>query len=289
MADLAPCRRGGRDAGGKGAPKYSISVPLAMWEMNQNDTRRDTGSKLCRFGMAQRLTIREHWGGIILSPAATRTVSRDDRELIARYGVGVVNCSWAKLDDVPFHKLKSGGDRLLPYMFAANPTKYGQPCTLSSCEALAAALHIAGFARDARLVMAKFKWGESFYQLNGEYLDRYAACADSAAVIRVQKEIIAMIEKEKVEARAAKAADSANDYGGNFGIESSEEEEEYEDDPAAAQPEPEQAGALPQCHSHGLSPGLPPSWSGLAFSRQARSGWGSSQRRRRSGWPACSS
>ena len=50
--------------------------------------------------------------------------------------MGVVNCSWAKLDDVPFHKLKSGGDRLLPYMFAANPTKYGQPCTLSSCEAM---------------------------------------------------------------------------------------------------------------------------------------------------------
>jgi pre-rRNA-processing protein TSR3 len=113
-----------------------LSVRLGMWEMNQNDTRRDTGSKLCRMGMAKRLTVREHWGGIILSPAATRTVSKDDRELIARYGVGVVNCSWAKLDDVPFHKLKSGGDRLLPYMFAANPTKYGQPCTLSSCEAM---------------------------------------------------------------------------------------------------------------------------------------------------------
>ena len=113
-----------------------LSVRLGMWEMNQNDTRRDTGSKLCRMGMAKRLTIREHWGGIILSPAASRTVSKDDRELIARYGVGVVNCSWAKLDDVPFHKLKSGGDRLLPYMFAANPTKYGQPCTLSSCEAI---------------------------------------------------------------------------------------------------------------------------------------------------------
>ena len=113
-----------------------LSVRLGMWEMNQNDTRRDTGSKLCRFGMAQRLTVREHWGGIILSPAATRTVSKDDKELIARHGVGVVNCSWAKLDDVPFHKLKSGGDRLLPYMFAANPTKYGQPCVLSSCEAM---------------------------------------------------------------------------------------------------------------------------------------------------------
>jgi pre-rRNA-processing protein TSR3 len=151
--------------------------------MNQNDTRRDTGSKLCRFGMARRLHMRDHFGGIILSPAATRTVSRADRELIGQHGCGVVNCSWAKLGEVPFqkmkvqalappspaparaaigrpspsaltlwlaavgHALKSGGDRLLPFLLAANPTKYGQPMTLSSAEALAAALFIAGFAR----------------------------------------------------------------------------------------------------------------------------------------------
>ena len=48
---------------------------------------------------------------------------------------------------------------------AANPTKYGQACVLSSCEAIAAALYIAGFPHDARLVMEKFKWGDSFFQL----------------------------------------------------------------------------------------------------------------------------
>eukprot|EP01052_Picozoa_sp_SAG31_P025297 SAG31_NODE_2210_length_6179_cov_78.720230_5_plen_153_part_00 len=127
--------------------------------MNQNDTRRDTGSKLCRFGMARRLNVREHFGGIVLSPAASRyglllsrfhgifpaesliyaprnrlllsrfygtfsrcishvrtgkpgtnresvtlgrTVSAADRSLIEAHGIGVVNCSWARLDDVPF-------------------------------------------------------------------------------------------------------------------------------------------------------------------------------------------
>ena len=107
------------------------------------------------------------------------------------------------------------------------------------CDALrlgqAAALYIAGFEQDARLVMAKFKWGDSFFQLNGEYLDRYAECDDSADVIRVQNEIMAMIEEEKVTRAAEKAANTDNDYGGNFGIlSSSEEEYEYEPQPAAA-------------------------------------------------------
>ncbi len=53
---------------------------------------------------------------------------------------------------------RSGGDRLLPFLLAANPTKYGQPCTLSSAEALAAALAIAGKEADARTLMARFNW-----------------------------------------------------------------------------------------------------------------------------------
>ena len=150
-----------------------------------------------------------------------------------------MNCSWAKLGDVPFTKLRSGGDRLLPYMFAANPTKYGQACVLSSCEALAAALFVAGFPDDARLVMEKFKWGASFWQLNGEYLDRYAACDNSVEVIKVQQEVIAMIEAEQAASVAAKHGKD-REYGGNWGILSSSEEQEeeyYGEDEEQAQPE----------------------------------------------------
>ena len=118
---------------------------------------------------------------------------------------------------------------MLPYLFAANPTKYGQACVLSSCEALAAALYIAGFADDARLVMDKFKWGDSFFQLNGEFLERYAACENAEQVIQTQAEIISMIEEEQAESERAKAG-ADREYGGNWGIITSSSESEYEYD-----------------------------------------------------------
>lgn len=132
-----------------------------------------------------------------LSPAATHVVSPTDRELVARAGCAVVNCSWARLDDVPFRRLSSGGDRLLPFLVASNPTKYGQWYTLSSAEALAAALYITGFKADALAVMACFTWGDSFWQLNTRYLDAYAACADAPAVLAAQQRFMDDIERER--------------------------------------------------------------------------------------------
>ncbi len=70
----------------------------------------------------------------------------------------MVDCSWNRLDDVPFGRIKGYAPRLLPWLLAANPVNYGKPCKLSCAEALAAALYICGWKEDAAVVMGRFKW-----------------------------------------------------------------------------------------------------------------------------------
>jgi len=55
-----------------------------------------------RQGLVKELRLGVPWPGVILSPAGTRVVSAEDGELIAAKGLAVVDCSWNKLDEVPF-------------------------------------------------------------------------------------------------------------------------------------------------------------------------------------------
>ena len=50
------------------------------------------------------------------SPKATQVVSPSDRQYILNAGLAVVECSWARLDDVPFSKIASLHERLRTYL-----------------------------------------------------------------------------------------------------------------------------------------------------------------------------
>lgn len=161
-------------------------IQLAMWDFGQCDAKRCTGRKLSRFGLLKELRVNNGFGGIVLSPVGTQCVSKEDYSLMKRKGLAVVDCSWARLSDVPFVKLRCTAPRLLPWLVAANPVNYGRPCQLSCVEALSAALLICGEEETANLLLGKFKWGHAFLSLNRELLKAYADCENSSDIITVQ-------------------------------------------------------------------------------------------------------
>lgn len=50
-------------------------------------------------------------------PKGTQVVAPDDREIVANSGVAVVECSWARLEEIPFHKIKSPHERLCESLY----------------------------------------------------------------------------------------------------------------------------------------------------------------------------
>ena len=172
--------------------KFSI----AMWDLEQCDPKKCSGRKLSRFGMIKILKLGQRFNGIILSPIATQCFSINDKKIVEDHGIAVVDCSWAKLEETPFHRMKGNHLRLLPYLIAANPINYGKPCQLSCVEAIAATFQLSGFHSHAKLYLSKFKWGKSFLKLNNDIFKMYIKCNNSQEIISAQKKYIQEIVEE---------------------------------------------------------------------------------------------
>jgi pre-rRNA-processing protein TSR3 len=186
--------------------------PLAMWDFEQCDAKRCTGRKLQRQGVLRVLGLGERFRGVVLSPNASQAVSPADAALVREFGAAVIDCSWARLAEIPFGKIRGGEERLLPYLVAANPVNYGKPMKLSCVEALAATLYIASLKDEARKLLAPFSWGLEFVKINLDLLDLYAACLSSAQVVEVQAKYLAEADayhenKRKAVAQSGSALD----------------------------------------------------------------------------------
>jgi pre-rRNA-processing protein TSR3 len=169
-------------------------LQLRMWDFAQCDPKRCTGARLAQRGLLQRMPLKQPFRGIVLSPQGQVAVSPADNGLLERLGLSVIDCSWARLAEIPFRQMQAGHHRLLPFLVAANTVNYGRPSKLSCAEAAAATLYICGRQAAALAIMAEFSWGDEFIRLNLELLDLYAACTDSAHVVQTQNEWLAANE-----------------------------------------------------------------------------------------------
>src|SRR5207247_6467308 len=124
---------------------------------------------------------------VLLTPNAERALSPADAPRAERHGLAVIDVSWKR---GTFPTVPHATARALPYLLAANPVNYGKPFVLSSVEALAAALVIFGREPEARIILAKFAWGDQFLILNREPLEAYARASDSAQIVAAQAEFI---------------------------------------------------------------------------------------------------
>ncbi|KYK27406.1 MAG: hypothetical protein AYK23_02355 [Candidatus Proteinoplasmatales archaeon SG8-5] len=164
-------------------------IKLYFYDGKQCNPKRCSGKKLARFNLATQVNLISKIPSysLVLVPTADRVLSKDDQERIEGSGLAVLDLSWkATGSDFP-RVIKRTRQRSLPFLLAANPVNYGKPFMLSSAEAFAAALVILGHRSQAEEIMGKFKWGQTFFDLNREPLEEYEIAKNAEDIIRAQE------------------------------------------------------------------------------------------------------
>ncbi|ABM79889.1 DUF367 family protein [Hyperthermus butylicus] len=146
-------------------------VRLYAVYLRQDNPKYNTVAKLVRHGVVSEVRAPPR-GVVVLDPFSPTPISVSDRGLIEKSGLCVIDGSWRRVSSY-LRRLRRVVGRRLPLLLAANPVNYGRPFLLSSAEALAAALYIAGFRSIAEQLLSFFKWGPEFLRLNKQLLERY--------------------------------------------------------------------------------------------------------------------
>ncbi len=169
-------------------------IKIVIYHANQCDPKRCTGLKLKRHGLARVVTRFRFLPrrAIILNPFAEIAFSPADKQRIQDFGLAALDCSWEHAQKVLSGHVK-GTSRCLPVLIAGNPTNYSKATKLSTAEAIAGALYIAGFKEEAKKILSIFVWGHTFFELNANLLENYTNAKDSTDIVKMQSLLVGKI------------------------------------------------------------------------------------------------
>ncbi len=175
--------RGRRRGGG-----LSGAVDICVYYTAQDDPRKNTAVRMQKQGQARLVDDIKHVQrhSVLLNPFAKKAISAEDLPMMRKNGLVALDCSWRQAEEM-FPLLQGEvRSRALPFLVAASPAKFGTPFELSTAEALAAALYIAGEQRQAKRILKCVPWADTFWEVNAQPLADYAACTTSTEVVAAQ-------------------------------------------------------------------------------------------------------
>ena len=157
---------------------------LNVLMLKQDDPRKCSAAKLVKFGLAKPVT-RTASRTLILNPFSKKTLLKSDKKLV--HSITGIDCSW-NLAVPAFQKPFSGISRKLPPLLAGNPINYSKLNKLATVEALAAAVYILGEPDLAHTLLQKFKWGNTFFELNKNLLQDYSKAQSESEILEICNE-----------------------------------------------------------------------------------------------------
>jgi len=171
--------------------KPALPVRITIYHASQDDPKKNTALRLKRRGLARIVTKARFLPkrAIVLNPFGEIAFSPADRGRVEQFGLAALDCSWEHAQKVMGQHVR-GTSRCLPILIAGNPVNFGKLTKLTTAEAIAAALYIAGFKEKAKELLSIFTWGHTFFELNGVLLDSYALAKDSAEIVDMQTKLL---------------------------------------------------------------------------------------------------
>ena len=222
-----------------------FTIKLSMLYFDQCDPKKCTGKKMERLGLLKEIKFSKNYGGILLTPTGKKICSIEDHDIISKKGICVIDCSWAKFEELhlDLHKIET---RSLPFMVAVNPVNFGKAYKLSCVEAFAACLYLGGFEKESKFILDHFKWGEHFFKVNEELFGKYKGISSQEQLKEIQEKYIndelerkqkrkeqdgfedCNIDKDEIKNKKKKKEDNKEELNENEEKEENEEEEEEE-------------------------------------------------------------